>query len=438
MASAWTFGRIGLATSAGGDGLELPAHDAPQYAGDEIKIECDLPAPTGLTVATEKVWTAQFRGYDLNTDEPVVPLTSVNYPELDGFYRVTNVSVDDRTNFTGGIGPRLTLELLRVPGWQAPLFEIISNGADRATAHVITEWSWVATYSAAEIHAAGVRSAPVTAAVFPVSKTGIEAATLWPSGTGAKTALYDNSFEYEISAANYYKMSCWLQSTSDDVQLVSYSSWALRTVVGRQYTVAASGPPNNWRMSNGLIRIHYEGGYKIEARDSGNSTWETLTGFNVGYYDGANFVDLGAFNAVTVLRNTPEATAIRLTMDHPTVYSPVHLDLTIRRGSWVVEAVLSAVAPLQFAVEFGTAGTAVTGGIDETTAVSGNKLQLRTPSALATKVTAASHLRLSSSATSMPFAAAAATFEGNGTSTGPSTSSLYFAAMEHKQRIVTR
>lgn len=429
MSSSWTFGRIGLATSAGGDGLELPPHLPPRWDGDELTLVCDLPA---ATVADQVVLRDQFLGYDLNPDEPVVPITSVEVPSLDGFYRVQEVNVDDRlgTFIEGGEGSLVTVVARKVPGFTAPLFEVRCDGTDRINSHALTGNGWVAIPDDSLSRSYPTATADTLAAVTTDSYF-IEA-----------DALYDASVHFSATPANHYGAAAFL--SVDD-----------RVVTGTQVA-----NDTGWEIYNGLVRVKGAANANqitVGIRNAGATDYDDKD-YRFGYfitealeigYDGTT---RNPWSAPTVLRNSPECVSLRLYMAVNGVYqfdggggvgdlgyTSAYLDLTVRRGAFWLEARFVNDAGDGTTSKFGVwrsateAGTSITGGIEATSAdVSSNKYRIYTP-VTRTADTTYGGLYATSARADLPFAI------GNNRTFGSFTvANGYFAAMNHKQRIVSR
>lgn len=128
-----------------------------------------------------------------------------------------------------------------------------------------------------------------------------------------------------------------------------------------------------WELSNGIIRATPAASGGIVLGVWNGSTYETKT-WNVSV--GASATPVGAFQALSVLRNDFEMTTVRLVRDHAPGRST--LDLTVRRGSRFVEGYLQADVAATLAVGLGVAenGTApASGGYVAATAndVDGNR-----------------------------------------------------------------
>lgn len=424
MSSSWTFGRIGLATSAGGDGLELPPHLPPQWDGDELTLVCDLPA---ATVPDQVVLRDQFNGYDLNPDEPVVPITSVNVPSLDGFYRVQEVNVDDRvgTFIEGGEGSLVTVVARKVPAFTAPLFEVICTGTDRINAHGLTGNGW-----------AGWPGSATDASVLYD-----DSSSLVGGGSVAVVigdSAYSDSYEFGMAPGSAYEGAVSL--FVDDA-----------VVVGRQ----ANRAPTSWSIVNGLVEIKSSpteaNHFIVGVRNSGATDYDEKA-YRVGYYNGEP-MELN-YNGTTrtapvgpiVLRNSPECVAVRFIYGG-TAYQfdgggsdgaqPTRtLDITVRRGGFYGEFVLSTTTAGNLGVWRATtdAGTSITGGIEDNAADgAGNKWRIYTPQ---TRTADTTNGGLYVNTASLRFGI------GNDRAiyADPNLGidDAYFAAMNHRQRIVSR
>lgn len=412
-----TFGKIGLATSAGGDGLVVPEHYPAARDGDEVTIECDLYEST---VADQKILRGQFLGYDLNPDERVIPVTSTQDPTLDGFYRVQGVAVDDTvgTHITGGIGSKVVAELLKVPGWQAPRFEVLCDGADRGGGSVATGEFWVFGPSTSDAWVSITTAAAAGRANF-------DGGVFYDT---AGSSPFSAEMYYAIDAPDFYRASVLLETTSD-----SGSTW--RSLVGRQIDADAEG---GWRMSTQEVRLSTNtSGQLVVSWNGGTAaspSWESTT-FVLTYDTPTDYTE---FKKVTVLHNRPEVCSVRLTLEDSTNRNGAYVDLTLRRGATFIEG--NIVNPRAVTETFGIrrtaseAATSITGGIEATAAdANGNKFTLLSPSTITKTTAGQSGIRLTSAARSLPFCVATVnTFQGI------TLTQAYFATMNHRQQIVAR
>lgn len=430
-------GRAGLATASGGDGFTIRCGEWSQE-GDEVRCGGVIRGSDFSSLADWKAARAQLAGYHLNVDEPVVPVTWTEDPSVDGFYRVQSVKVESeatgrlRANADGAeLAVRWSAELVRVPGFTAPLFEVVCNGADRTNTHGLTGNGWVAIPAASISRSYPTATADTFAAVT-TSSFFIEA-----------DALYDDTVKFAVTPANHYNAAAFL--TVDD-----------SVVTGTQIA-----NDTGWELSNGLVRVKAASNANqitVGVRNSGATAYDDKD-YRFGYYDteareigydGSSTRD--SWTAPTVLRNSPECVSVRLHLSITGINqfdaggaltglnsTSVFLDLTVRRGAFWVEGrfandagdgVTSKLGVWRSATE---AGTAITGGIEATSADGAtNKYRIYTP-VTRTADTTYGGLYATSARADLPFAI------GNNRTFGSFTvANGYFAAMNHRQKIVAR
>lgn len=432
MAQDFTLGRCGLPTSAGGDGLELKvAESGISQEGDSVSVSGVIRGQT--SVGDLNALRAQLAGYHLNPDERVVPVTSVADTSIDGFYRVNKVEVGAEATGRAltaaqvkALAVRWEAELVKVPGWQAPLFEDLCSGALRVNAHSITDSgvrSWVGMPPAADLlHGYNFTGAGVAA----VSDAG-ESHTnllLYDDEGVPNGFLYDRAALFATAPSDFYNAAAKLETSAD-----GGSTW--RSVVGRQ----VANLPEDWRIGNDLIRITHSSA-NVFTFSGYLSGWENKN-FKVTYA-GASATSLGTPKSLTVLRNTPETVSVRVWMSAQlTTDSVAYVDFTVHRSAWWLTGLLAHTSNTN--TTFGIyrdaveAATSVTGGIDATSAdASGNKYQFRTPLTV-TKDTTNGGIHHAGT-TYLPFCVALDTMQ-DGTLT---TSAAYFVTMNHRQGIVAR
>lgn len=144
----------------------------------------------------------------------------------------------------------------------------------------------------------------------------------------------------------------------------SYLAGSARVAVGgirRAGLETAAGA--DWELSNGLVRVAADGfGFAASAWDSG--AYRSVKGF-VPAVSGVNLATVPEF---TILRNTPEEVAARLT--YPTLPGRVTVDLCLRRGARFVTGVMKrhSAATLGIRRTAAEAVTAPTGGLRATSA----------------------------------------------------------------------
>jgi hypothetical protein len=393
MAQNFTLGKIGLATTAGGDGLEVLCSNWSQE-GDSADVEGVIRKQA--TLADLKSIRDQFQGYGpQNFDEPIIPVTWTEDATRDGWYRVE--SCDVSSEVTGRLGSPLEAggntaytwkaKLTRVAGgWQAPLLEVMYSEKLRTNAHAIASGS-----------TSGWLALPGTATSIVNTVAGPSRTTL-TTAVGSTVTLFDvaapdtnwyggalKTFSYRVPAGSAYAGAARIESGS-----------ALRVLTGRQIISDVA----NWRISNDLVRIAPSGAnLVVGVYDTGAAAWETKT-WSPYFYDdvGTTTYFMGTPTTVTVLRNSPEACTVRLSYNlngavqfpsgagtYTAVNDSAYVDLTVYRGArWVegITVISNFVLKLAagIAVTTAEAATAVTGGVEATAAdASGNKYRAYTP-----------------------------------------------------------
>ena len=115
--------------------------------------------------------------------------------------------------------------------------------------------------------------------------------------------------------------------------------------------VTAPNFPNDWQLSNNLIRVSPNGtGGRIDMEVHDGAVWETAKVWRIQ----SGGTDVGQWDAVRILRNAPEECAIRLTRD-VAAGGEITLDLTLRRGSRFVTGYLTRHASATLKVVLATA-----------------------------------------------------------------------------------
>lgn len=319
----------------------------------------------GTTATEAQAYMEQLRGYVDNPDEPFVPvLWSGVLPNISGFYRIDSMSAsqtDVLTKYT------YTLTMERVRGFAAPLFETRILGAKRTgVAAGVTAVAWHAVPLATKGYD-NVEDPTATGSVR-YSEDGYLVEL-----TDTSNSTFDTTINYYLPPASWYTGAATI--TVDGYQ-----------VVGRQ----CANTPEDWTLSNGLVRISGGGppvntgeadmGLTLERWNSTTSEWVSLGNWYPGYSNEAAATNQNRFDAphaITVLRNSPECASIRLSYEDGSLYGSgtwaANVDLTLRRGSKVVEVVeesrLSKYfflrAPNAFSLSGATSGTGAL--IDTTT-----------------------------------------------------------------------
>ena len=170
--------------------------------GDEVSVAGSF---IGSSAAETMALIRQFVGYP-NHDEPTVPLVVESSALTDGFVTdvATSAPMTHEEDIADGRVP-FTLDCRRVPGWQAPLFEVLSRGADRPTAHSVTPWSWLGAPSSLDVTAAQFVDLADANGASGESVNSEAGKLAWFSAASAtKDDLYDTEFLYQIAPAEFY------------------------------------------------------------------------------------------------------------------------------------------------------------------------------------------------------------------------------------------
>lgn len=424
-----TIGRVGLASPAtNGVGLVGPATGL-SWSGDELSFSGEIVAST---VADAKVLRDQVRGLAGNQDEPVVPVTWDEDSTVNGYYRVESAEVGTvAASYSANWFP-IDVTLVRVPGWQAPMVEVIARGADADTNHGVSSWSWIG----------GPISGDVSATQFSglVNNNGANGASVqnedgaqafWYANTADRDDLYNTELVYSVAETNYYDASCRIEMKQvDDTYDV---------VVGRQI----ESDPSSWRLRNGQCQVTCstnEPSFTVGVWDGTNSVYvdkkydmlDQISGLHIPGNTGPGTPP----RTVTVLRNSPEMVALRVWYNDTTTDS-VQCDFTLRRGAWWVEVAMSdSESGHRFEIVRSTteASTAVTGGADATS-VDGDGYTFQVRSTSPTTNSTDGGVFLTSTSNNALFGVGLDAGRGI---VSASFSELFFARMAHRQQIAVR
>ena len=261
---------------------------------------------------------AQFAAYADSSDETFLPCQFVGPVGWDGFYRVLDVSA----GATEARRLDLSVSLERVRGFAAPIFESVVLGSKRATSGAgVTPLAWHAV---------------------PASATGYETGVLTPTRTVLSGETGDVQIFSEATNHLFNARPMWFLNPAAWYAGASQLTVAGHVVTGRQVRNA----PADWVLSNGLVRFVglADGGIRSERWDGAAwlspGVWRlnrTLTGSSSN--------PVGAPHTLTVLRNDPACVTIRVAYDAaelvPGSRFVVFLDLSLRRGSTMVEATVT-------------------------------------------------------------------------------------------------
>jgi len=269
--SALTIGRLGLDVETDTDIRPYPDLS---FDGDRVSFSGDLIAPD---VATAKVYRQQLNGYGPhNTDEPIVAVTWEDDDTVSGFYFVvkSEVSTVPASYLDGKGWFPFSVDLVRVEGYQAPLVEVVRNGAVRSNSHSFTNG----------VPVVGLPGPLRTPRFSAVQDGEASVATERGSVRVYGDATYSLQVSYAIEPDTFYEGACRIEVSHDEGV-----SWHVAT--GRQLR----NLPSWVRLSNGRVRctLGLADGATVlttEVWDSDAGAWED-TAFHV--------VDTGSTSSIT-------------------------------------------------------------------------------------------------------------------------------------------
>lgn len=376
---SWTLGRVGLDVVA--NSVDAPA--SWEVSGDDIRFSGVLRASIASDAGFLRI---QLNGLLDNPDEPWVPFTWTEDPYAwDTLVRVNSVKVGTvPLSLTTGWFP-FEVSMSRLPGTaHAPLVESRLLGALRVNSHSIAVGStvpwWATPTDATNDRVAGTSSATRTGSSGSVNV----------QYTTDGTLLYNAQPTMQLAPGDWYDMAAKIELTSD-------GGTTYRAVTGRQIV----NLPTAWRISNDLVRVTYGGGaglITVQHYSSAASAWQNAKTYKLTAGISGSFATIGTFRTLTILRNSPECVSIRITAEQSTtIYNPINIDLTLRRGSLYLEGVMtrrsdaltaaesaSTASPLGVHRNTTEAGTAHTSGVHATAAdagTGGGKYILTSPTA---------------------------------------------------------
>lgn len=347
--SALTIGRIGLDTSAGGDGVELEEPTGAARSGREVTLTGQVK-PDSTDVLAWRV--AQFYGLR-DGDDDVIPVTSAAYPGFGGYYRVLGVSIGHGKVAEGGWF-EWGLQLEAVLHHRRPRIDIPTGYGLLPNGHSITTFDAVVAIPGAAVDASspfpstGSTSRAVSDGSAVVVLADTEVTTTGATGTGRLV----------IDAGDYYHGGCRVEHDID-----GNGTWM--QAVGR----ADFPAPGEIRITNGLVRatITYgtAGTSQLTVEWWDTSAWTTPVEF---YLSGVGTHDELVYYAGTVIRNTAEQVSVKFsTVASSFSAGMADVTFTVRRGSrWVSCYTESLNAPatgweLGFSTSTGCAD--ITGGL---------------------------------------------------------------------------
>lgn len=290
------------------------------YDGDRVKLTAwAVGTPDQVTGVVEIL-----RAYQDAVDEPVVPVVcTCDVDHLSGYYRVASMSASQVKSSRVD----LAIDLERVLGFAAPLFESVIVGGQRASSDsgLVTGKAWHAV---------------------PAAQVGYETGVLTPSTATLASETGDLLIMSEATNHLYNGRPSWYLAPGD------WYDGAVTLVVGGNLVAGrqCQNLPAGWTISNGLIQVTGKtSGVETQLWNATSKEWGTPGTWVISRTVGASApytIDpLGPAHTITVLRNDPACVTIRCAYDAAALVSGsrfvVYVDYSLRRGSTVVEVTLS-------------------------------------------------------------------------------------------------
>lgn len=296
-------------------GLTEP-HDWDATGDDTVAITADYQS----TAVSDGMFVRdQLLAYP-TPDEDVIPIILTSESRSSGFYRPlrTSILTEQLSRIRGHIF-NYRMDLQRVAQFALPLVEVVQNGALLTNAQGAVAGDtqgFSATPAAALDYFDG--SSPY------VRSTSDGNLNCYGFGSGLGSVVY----RFSLKPADFYIGAARIEQGT-----------TLRPVVGRnlfQYDVA------NWRLSNGLVRVTPNAGGtgKFDVSHWKGAAWAAAKTYSL--FDGV--ASTTAINTVSVLRNSPEECALRLTFTTGQ-RNALTVDLSLRRGDRMVRMYLVCAIP---------------------------------------------------------------------------------------------
>ena len=393
-----TVGRIGVSTSEGGDGFTFDGPETFTQQGRQVTVTghiYDITRPAA-------VWRAkQILGL-LDGDEPTVPCTFSDAPDLDGYYTVADATCDYRMIGSSSLNALVpwSITLEQVDDFRQPRLELAASYGLLDNARSITTYTSLQGFPGDSVVylAAFDPDENGTRLVGDGSGNGVS----WLSDTTTAAAT-SGVGAFVVPPANYYVGGCRVEH--------DLGSSTYRHAVGRPDFPSAGVTGSNsgvLRLQNGLVRATFTysnatvSQWVVEWWDG--SQWDASTEFAVVGF--GNHGEL-ALHSATILRNTAEMCSVRFRVLGASAGTEglTQCDFTIRRGlRWVWVRPAGDLAPASgWRIQFNTsvASTSITGGIRRTSNNAGGNRELLASAANATADTTNGRLTASSSTTEL-------------------------------------
>lgn len=365
-----TVGRIGVTAANGGDGLTFDGPENVNQQGRQFTI-------TGHVYDTTRaasVWRAkQILGL-ADGDEPVVPCTFSEAPDLDGYYRVLGATCDYQKVGSTSANSHIPweIQLEQIANFRQPQIELATAFGVRTNGRSITAVDAVQAYpgpsqaikSALNADTSGSRSVG----------DGSGNAVVYLQDSGMSTSGYAVG-GFVSEAADFYIGGCRIEH--------DIGSGTYRHCVGRPDFPPIDPPSSSrLRLQNGLMRATFTYGnatvtdWGVEWWDG--SQWDTSTTFQI-----QGFGDHGELSLLSpsVLYNTAEGCAVRFRVIGANLSQGLtHVDFSTRRGSrWLTAFVRGDLSPTggwRAMFDSSVATTTITGGLRRTSNNGGGNREL--------------------------------------------------------------
>lgn len=389
-----------------------------RWRGDDVSFTVDIDGVGDADAMAAKI--QQLRGLMGNDDEDVFPLTWSEDPTLDGFYRgfeveVQGTAVDLATGVcTSNVRAR------RVGGFGAPEFEVVATSTTMTNSHGLAAAQRVAIPATGFIGA----SEPLEVTTAPSGGFSWLAANAYTTDDGSvywvNTAVGSPfRWTWSGSPAGFYVGSTRFEAL--------YGA-TYYPVVGKQIPLLGANA-QDWRISNGLVRVSITTAARIEVQHYDGSAWDTVKSWSMS-------ASPSGVKGVTILRNSPNQVVVRVSLSGALLERRT-LDISLRRGMrW---------AAFYHRWEYGSpqlikpttveAGTAITGGLGATaTDASGNRYVVASPMAHAA-TGASGQLAQSGVPVAMAFMIGS---QVGADGSAAAQVAQYIAAISEEQRVIAR
>ena len=340
-------------------------------SGERVTFEGDIAPANGtdaLNVDEFLARRAQLVNMIANPDMDVWPVTWSEDDTFDGFWTVRRADVDPASVYLAtGVG-RYRVELERPTGLVSPLVEcttlalVMDNAAGVTNSTAAPVWAVPATADAVESPQKLFTTQPAAGTRTPAGESAVKLFRVDAYGASVGRWIVD--------PADFWDAASQVEVTYD-------AGTTYYPTVGRSFAVAA----DNWRLSNGFVRVTPSSTGIVDISFFNGSSWCTAQPVNIetkspsaGPYSYLFLYD--TIVSAVVLRNSPEVCSLRLTVkpsslisgtDTYMVNSFASFDLTLRRGDVLVRCALSPAGAYGYStVGVGTAAgaqTSLTSGV---------------------------------------------------------------------------